>query len=123
MGLTHALIIIASTQTQNLNNSLLKIETFYSLQMERKLHVYCANLLYYTVEEHLVCRITCDMYIKNTLDQAGYRNVSDMKKQSSLFQYVKSTMALGHGKCLAINRSIAVMCVVDMRPMSIVNGN
>ena len=32
-------------------------------------------------------------------------------------------MALGHGKYSAINRSIALMCAVDMRPISIVNGN
>ena len=92
--------------------------------MERKLHVFCANLLCYTVEERLVCVIICDMCIKKTtLDQAGSMNVSDMKRQSSLLQYTKSNMALGHGKYSAINRSIALMCAVDMRPISIVNGN
>ena len=45
-----------------------------------------------------------------------------VKKQTSLVEWQRSTQALGQGKYSSINRSLAIMCGVDLRPISIVNG-
>ena len=47
---------------------------------------------------------------------------TSMKRQTSLAAWHKSATALGQGKYTAINRSLAVMCGVDLRPMNIANG-
>ena len=43
-------------------------------------------------------------------------------KKTSLVDWQRSTQALDQGKYSSINRSLAIMCGVDLRLISIVNG-
>ena len=66
--------------------------------------------------------------MRNHLNRVHKKNVNNVqdetsiKRQSSLIAWQKSKCALGQGKYVSINRSLAVMCCVDMRPLSIVKG-
>ena len=66
--------------------------------------------------------------MRNHLNRVHKKNVNSVqdetsiKRQSSLIAWQKSKCALGQGKYVSINRSLAVMCCVDMRPLSIVKG-
>lgn len=57
---------------------------------------------------------------KSNLDSAAVPGSE--KRQTSLVNWQRSTLALGQGKYQCITKSLAAMCAVDMRPLSIVNG-